>query len=112
VWHLDSWYLDPINRLKATFGKVWDPDLDYLKKAVSTLVVQRKFEQFESLNKKFLDEHKQTLLSCGKKEGLLQFVLVLTKECHVRVIEANPDQETVNQDQSRDIKMVISAIKG
>jgi hypothetical protein len=108
------WYLDPINRLKATLciGKVWDPDLDYLKEAVSTLVVQRKFEQFEKLNKKFLDKHNQTLLSCATKEGLLQFVLVLTNECHARVIEAMPDQETVNQDQSRDIKMVIGAIKG
>jgi hypothetical protein len=108
------WYLDPINRLKATWriGKVWDPDLEYLQDAVSTLVVQRKFKQFEELNKTFLDKHKQTLLSCATKEGLLQLVLVLTKECHARVIEANPDQETVNQDQSRDIKMVTSAIKG
>jgi hypothetical protein len=106
------WYLDPINRLKATWhiGKVWDPDLDYLQAAVITLVVQKQYHKFEKLNKKFLHKHKKTLLSCVKKEGLLQVDFVLTKKCHAN--EAMLDQETVNQDQSRDISMVNGTIKG
>jgi hypothetical protein len=88
------WYLDPINRLRATswwcLQDVWDPSHDYLKKAVKTLVFQKKYLQYEELNDAFEKEHDQSLLYSASVEDLNQFVEVL-------VINCNADANRKNQ---------------
>jgi hypothetical protein len=88
------WYLDPINRLRATswwcLKGVWDPSNDYLKKAVKTLVFQKKYPQYEQINGAFEKEHHQSLLYCAIDKDLNQFVEVLVVKC-------NADENRKNQ---------------
>jgi hypothetical protein len=80
------WYLDPINRLHATswwcLKGVWNPSYDYLKKAVITLVLYKKYHKYEELNGAFEEETDLSLLYCAIVEDLNQFVEVLVMKCN------------------------------
>jgi hypothetical protein len=125
------WYLDPINRLKATscrcwcLGQVWDPEQEDIKDAVVKIVVNHQFLEFETLNADFMHK-KKTLLYCAVEEGLIQFVEVLDQNCNAYLLDSaennysyykyliinrNPLVAAVAQDRPKVLNLLIDIIK-
>jgi hypothetical protein len=92
------WYMDPINRLRATswwcLKGVWDPSHEYLKKAVKSLVFHKNYHQYEELNGAFEKEHDQSILYCATVEDLNQFVEVLVMKCNADANRKNKQKGT------------------
>jgi hypothetical protein len=120
------WYLDPINRLRATswwcLKGVWDPSNDYLKKAVKTLVFQKKYHDYKEVNDAFEKEHHQSLLYCAIDKDLNKFVKVLVIKCKAdsngKNKQTNPDDDPVSELEKasthgrlRTLKILIAQMK-
>jgi hypothetical protein len=120
------WYLDPINRLKATscrcwcLGQVWDPEQEDIKDAVVKLVVNHQFLEFETLNADFMQKHKKSWFYRAVEEGHIQFIDILARKCNAYLLDSdennysvyNPLDAAVTQDRLAVLKLVIDIIKG
>jgi hypothetical protein len=122
------WYLDPINRLKATswwcLGQVWDPEQEDIKDAVVKLVVNRgQCSEFETLNADCMQKHngKKTLLYRAVEEGHIQFVDVLLRNCNAFQLDSDENSykdyhpliAALEIDRPKVVlKLVIDSIKG
>jgi hypothetical protein len=124
------WYLDPINRLKATswwcLGQVWDPEQEDIQYAVYILAVIGHFSEFKTFNADFMKKHwgKITLLYHAVCQGHIQFVDVLAKKCNAYMLDIaenrynlsghnlTPLVAAVKGDRPKVLKLVIDIIKG
>jgi hypothetical protein len=132
------WYIDPINRLKATscrcwcLGQVWDPEQEDIKDAVVKIVVNHQFLEFETLNINFMEKHRvlgkgKTLFYHAVEKGHIQLVKVLDQNCKAYLLDSaennynytshyytnfNPLVSAVKQDRPKVLKLVIDIIKG
>jgi hypothetical protein len=129
------WYIEPINRLKATsniwwfLDQVWDPEQEDIKDAVVKLVVNHQFLEFKTLNADFMRKHEmKTLFYHAVEEGHIQFVQVLDQNCKAYLLDSteknydynnwwydtnrNPLVSAVKENRPKVIKLVIAIIKG